>query len=223
MTGFRTAVQGQILEVVLDNPKANAIDSRTSRALTEVFTGFNADPDLRVAIITGAGERFFSAGADLKEIDATGGAVDYGPNGFAGLIEFPDLRKPVIAAVNGLCVGGGFELALACDMIVASETAQFFLTEARIGNLPYLASVQRLMARLPVNIATEMLYTGRRMSAADLKLLGLVNHVVSPGDLRDAAGRRRGCLGPAVHRRVPARHHDDPGPCRRRARQSGHA
>lgn len=189
MTGFRTSRHGGILEVVIDRPKANAIDSSTSQDLSEVFTSFNADPALRVAIITGAGDRFFCAGGDVAELDRNGGEVDYGVNGFAGLTHFPALAKPVIAAVNGLCVGGGLELALACDLIVASDNATFCLTETQIGTLPYLVTVQRILQRLPVNVATEMLYTGRRMSATELLNLGLVSHVVSTDELRASAHR----------------------------------
>lgn len=187
MTGYQTSRSGDVLEIVIDNPKANAIDSATSQALNEVFASFNTDPVLRVAIITGAGDRFFCAGGDVSELDRAGGDVDYGPQGFAGLTHFAALSKPVIAAVNGMCVGGGLELALACDMVVASEGARFCLTETQIGTLPYLVTVERLLRRMPVNIATEMLYTGRRMTAAEMQKAGLVNHVVPQEDLRNHA------------------------------------
>lgn len=189
MTGFHTTQQGEVLEIVIDRPKANAIDGATSKALGEVFAAFNADPALRVAIITGAGDRFFCAGGDVAELDAAGGEVDYGPQGFAGLTHFPELSKPVIAAVNGLCVGGGLELALVCDMVVASEGARFCLTETQIGTLPYLVTVERLLRRVPVNLATEMLYTGRRMDAAEMQAAGFVNHVVPQAELRACARR----------------------------------
>ena len=189
MTGFHTSHSGEVLEIVIDRPRANAIDSATSKALGEVFASFNNDPSLRVAIITGAGDRFFCAGGDVAELDRAGGDVDYGLRGFAGLTHFPALSKPVIAAVNGFCVGGGLELALVCDMIVASESAQFALTETQIGTLPYLVTIERLLRRVPVNIATEMLYTGRRMSADEMREAGLVNHVVPQEALRDHAHR----------------------------------
>lgn len=189
MTGFHASRSGAVLEIVIDRPKANAIDSVTSKALGEVFASFNADPALRAAIITGAGDRFFCAGGDVTELDRAGGDVDYGPQGFAGLTHFPALSKPVIAAVNGFCVGGGLELALVCDMIVASEGAQFALTETQIGTLPYLVTVERLLRRVPVNVATEMLYTGRRMSAAEMRETGFINHVVPQDDLRARAHR----------------------------------
>ncbi len=171
---------GQILEVILDRPKANAIDNATSRLMGELFCEFRDDPGLRVAIIIGGGEKFFSAGWDLSAA-AEGEAIDgdYGPGGFAGITELHDLNKPVIAAVNGMAVGGGFELALACDLIVAAEHAQFFLPEIFVGVLADAASF-RLPKRLPHQIAMEMLLTGRRMDAEEAKRWGLVNVVVPP-------------------------------------------
>ena len=119
----RTRREGGILEVTLDRPKANAIDLATSRIMGEVFAGFRDDPELRVAVLQTAGEKFFSAGFDLKAA-ATGDAVDgdYGVGGFGGLQELPDLNKPVIAAVHGMAVGGGFEIALSCDLIYATAS-----------------------------------------------------------------------------------------------------
>ena len=139
-----------MLEVTLDRPKANAIDAATSRKLAEVLLSFRDDPDLCVAIVTGAGDRFFSAGWDLKA--AAGGEAadaDHGPGGFAGLTELFDLDKPVIAAVNGLAVGGGFELALACDLIVAAEHAKFFLPEVNLGMIrtPAASSASHVASR----------------------------------------------------------------------------
>ncbi len=171
---------GPILEITLDRPKANAIDAATSRQMGEIFAQFRDDPALRVAILTGAGEKFFSAGWDLNAA-AEGEAIesDYGVGGFGGLTELHDLNKPVIAAVNGYAVGGGFELALACDLIVAAEHAQFFLPEVLVGVLADAATF-RLPKRLPRQIALELLLTGRRMSATEAHRWGLVNAVV-PG------------------------------------------
>ncbi len=179
--------RGPVLEVVLDRPKANAIDAATSRELGRLFVEFRDDPDLRVAILTGAGEKFFSAGWDLNAA-AAGEAIDgdYGPGGFGGLSELHDLHKPVIAAVNGLAVGGGFELALACDLIVAADHARFFLPEVFVGLLPDAASI-RLPRRLPYHIALEMLLTGRRLDADEAVRWGLVNAVVPAGRLLDEA------------------------------------
>jgi crotonobetainyl-CoA hydratase len=170
------------LEVTLDRPKANAIDAATSREMGHIFAAFRDDPNLRVVIITGSGEKFFSAGWDLNAA-ASGEAIDsdYGLGGFAGITEMHDLNKPVIAAINGMAVGGGFELALACDLIVATEGAQFFLPEIFVGVLADAASF-RLPKRLPYHIAMEMLLTGRRMNAVEALRWGLVNAVV-PNDL----------------------------------------
>ena len=125
-TPIKTKRRGQVLEVTLDRPKANAIDLATSRIMGEVFTEFRDDPDLRVAILTATGEKFFCPGWDLKAA-ADGDAVDgdYGVGGFGGLQELRGLNKPVIAAVNGICCGGGLELALSTDMILAAEHATF--------------------------------------------------------------------------------------------------
>jgi crotonobetainyl-CoA hydratase len=180
--------RGAVLEITLDRPKANAIDAATSRELGEAFVAFGEDPALRVAIVTGGGERFFSAGWDLKAAAAGEEAeADQGPGGFAGLTELFDLDKPVIAAVNGFAAGGGFELALAADMIVAAETAEFFLPEVTLGIIPDAGGVLRLPRRLPRALAAEMLMTGRRMSAAEAKDWGLVNQVVPAAQVMTAA------------------------------------
>jgi len=170
--------RGPVLELTLDRPKANAIDAATSRIMGEIFMTFRDDPDLRVAILTGAGNRFFSAGWDLRA-GAEGEAIDedYGAGGFGGLTELPNLNKPVIAAVNGLAVGGGFELALATDLIVAADHAQFFLPEISLGMIAGAACF-RLPRRLPPSIGMEMLLTGRRMDANEAASWGLVNAVV---------------------------------------------
>jgi len=181
--------RGSAWEITLDRPKANAIDPATSRALGHAFVAFRDDPLARVAILTAAGSRFFSAGWDLKEAAMTASDDDFGPGGFAGLTELFDLEKPVIAAVNGLAVGGGFELALSCDLIVAAQGAGFFLPEASIGLIPNAGGILRLPRRLPRAIAMEMMLTGRRLSAKEALGFGLVNEMVSPGDLLPAARR----------------------------------
>ena len=179
---------GPVLVITLDRPKANAIDVRTSQALHAAFDRLRREPGLRVAILTGAGERFFSAGWDLKAAaEGEGIAADHGPGGFAGLTEFFDLGKPVIAAVNGLALGGGFELVLAADLVVAAEHAEFALTEVTLGLVPDAGGLLRLPSRLPRAIAMEYLLTGRRISAAEAGRWGLVNRVVPAGRLMPAA------------------------------------
>ena len=179
---------GYILEITLDRPKANAIDAKTSFAMGEAFIAFRDDPELRVAIITGAGERFFSAGWDLKAA-AEGEApdADFGPGGFAGLTELFNLDKPVIAAVNGYAFGGGFELALAADMIVCAQHASFSVPEAKLGIVPDSGGMLRLPKLLPPAIAMEMMMTGRSMDADEALRWGVVNAVVDSEQLMDKA------------------------------------
>ena len=179
---LRIERRGRVLEVTLSRPKANAIDAATSIRMGEVFCDFRDDDSLRVAILTGAGNRIFSAGWDLKAAsEGEHERMDYGPGGFGGITELWDLHKPVIAAVNGVAVGGGCELMLAADLVVASEDAAFWYPEARLGNMADAGAVQRLPRRIPFNVAMEMLMTGRRMPAEEAHRWGLVNWVV-PGD-----------------------------------------
>ena len=183
----KTSVLDGVLTITLDRPKANAINVPTSQALFRAFKQLNDDPGLRVGILTGTG-RFFSAGWDLA--GATQGEAidaDHGPGGFAGLTEFFSLQKPVIAAVNGLAMGGGFELALVADLIVASDTAEFALPEVKLGMVADSGGVLRLPRRLPRAIALEMLLTGRRMGALEAARWGLVNRVVAPEALLETA------------------------------------
>lgn len=179
---------GRILEIILNRPKANAIDAKTSFEMGEAFIAFRDDPTLRVAIISGAGDRFFSAGWDLKAA-AEGEApdADFGPGGFAGLTELFDLDKPVIAAVNGYAFGGGFELALAADMIVCSSNASFAVPESKLGIVPDSGGLLRLPKLLPPAIANEMMMTGRRMDAQEALRWGIVNQVVESDRLMEAA------------------------------------
>jgi len=182
-----TEQRGAVLQVTLNRPKANAIDVETSRELGEVFAGFRDDPDLRVAIITGAGEKFFCPGWDLKAA-AEGEAVDsdYGVGGFGGLQELPNLNKPVIAAVNGICCGGGLEWALSADMILAAEHATFALPEINSGTIADAATL-KLPKRIPWHIAMELLFTGRWMDAPEAHHWGLVNEVTPLAKLLDRA------------------------------------
>lgn len=173
-TPVKTDRQGGILTVTLDRPKANAIDLATSRIMGDIFADFRDDPDLRVAIITGGGDKFFCPGWDLKAA-ADGDAVDgdYGVGGFGGLQELRDLDKPVIAAVNGICCGGGLELALSADIIVAADHATFALPEIRSGTVADAASV-KLPKRIPYHVAMDMLLTGRWFDVEEAMRWGIV-------------------------------------------------
>ena len=185
---LQARADGPVLVITLDRPKANAINVPTSRALYAAFDLLRRDDRLRVAILTGAGERFFSAGWDLKAAaDGEGIEADHGPGGFAGLTEFFDIGKPVIAAVNGLALGGGFELVLAADLVVAAEHAEFALTEVTLGLVPDAGGLLRLASRLPRPVAVEWLLTGRRIGAAEAARWGLVNRVVPLADLMPTA------------------------------------
>jgi len=179
--GIRTATDGAVLEVTIDRPKANAIDLKASRRLNEVFTAFRDDPALHVAIITGAGDRFFSPGWDLKAAAAGEKSdEDWGVGGFGGLNYPRNLNKPIIAAVNGIACGGGFEVVLGTDIIVMEEHAQFALPEIQVGVLADAGTV-KLRRRIPYHVAVEFLMTGRWMDAAEAKHWGLANHVVPKG------------------------------------------
>jgi len=178
---IRTRIEGQVLEVVIDRPKANAIDRATSRRMGEIFADFRDNPKLRVALLTGGGDRFFSAGWDLKA--AAGGEEvdgDYGIGGFGGIQELEDFNKPLICAINGICCGGGLEIALCADIIIAAEHATFALPEIRSGTVADAASI-KLPKRIPYHIAMEMLLTGRWLDAAEANRWGFVNEIV-PAD-----------------------------------------
>mgnify|MGYP000880590066 CR=1 FL=1 len=183
---IRTRREGAILEVTLDRPKANAIDLKTSRVMGLVFREFRDDDSLRICILRAEGDKFFCPGWDLKAA-ADGDAVDgdYGVGGFGGLQELPNLNKPVIAAVNGICCGGGLELALSADLILCSDNATFALPEIRSGTVADAASI-KLPKRIPYHIAMDMLLTGRW-----LNLHHNLVHAVQGGDvdLTMVAGR----------------------------------
>jgi crotonobetainyl-CoA hydratase len=184
---IRTERRGAVLEVTIDRPKANAVDAATSRTMGDVFASFRDDPDLRVAILTGAGEKFFCPGWDLKAA-AAGEAPDsdYGVGGFGGLQELPGLGKPVICAVNGIAFGGGFEIALSADIILAAEHATFALPEIRSGTIADAATI-KLPRRIPYHVAMELLFTGRVMDAEEAKRWGIVSEVVRPAQLMPRA------------------------------------
>ena len=186
--------RGAVMEITLNRPKVNAIDRATSVALGNAFCELRDDPELRVGIVTAAGDKAFSAGWDLKAAasgdDEEVGLwwhTDYGPGSFAGITELWDLNKPVIAAVNGLAIGGGLELAIACDLIVCADHAYFALPEVPLGIVPDSGGLQRVPKRLPYNIAMEMLLLGRRMEVEEAMHYGMINRVVSADELMPTA------------------------------------
>jgi crotonobetainyl-CoA hydratase len=179
--GIHLSTEGAVLEVTIDRPKANAIDLKASRRLNRVFEEFRDDPKLRVAIVTGAGDRFFSAGWDLKGAAAGEESdEDWGAGGFGGLNYPRNLDKPLIAAVNGIACGGGFEIVLGTDIVVMEEHARFALPEINVGVLADAGTI-KLRRRIPYHVAVEFLMTGRWMEAAEAKHWGLANHVVPTG------------------------------------------
>lgn len=178
---IKTVRNGSILEVTIDRPKANAIDVATSRIMGDVFADFRDDPDLRVAILTGAGEKFFCPGWDLKAASEGEGAdSDYGVGGFGGLQELKNLNKPVIGAINGIACGGGFEIMISTDIILAAEHARFALPEINVGVIADAATI-KLRRRIPYHVTMEFLMTGRWMEVDEAKHWGLVNEAL-PGD-----------------------------------------
>jgi acetyl-CoA C-acetyltransferase len=178
---------GHLLEVTINRPEArNSLHPMANDELDHVFDAYFADPDLWVAILTGAGEKAFSAGNDLV-YSASGKPMWVPKNGFAGLTSRRHMPKPVIAAVNGFAMGGGCEIALACHLVVADATAQFALSEVRVGLVAGAGGVVRLPRAVPPKVATEMILTGRRISAAEALGYGLVNRVTGAGTALDGA------------------------------------
>jgi crotonobetainyl-CoA hydratase len=183
------ARDGHLTVVTLNRPEVlNALHGDAHDELNAVFDAFAADPEQWIGIVTGAGERAFSAGNDLK-VTAAGGRKPLPPGGFGGLSHRFDLDKPLIAAVNGIAMGGGFEIALACDIIVAAENAVFALPEPRVGLAALAGGLHRLPREIGTKQALGMILTGRRVSAAEGKALGFVNEVVPAADLMTAARR----------------------------------
>src|SRR6202045_3029488 len=180
--GVRTVKDGPILEVTIDRPKANAIDLKASRRLNQIVSSFRDDPELRIAIITGTGEKFFSPGWDLKAAAAGEESdSDWGVGGFGGLNHPRNLDKPIISAVNGIACGGGFEIVLGTDIIVMEEHARFALPEINVAVLADAATI-KLRRRIPYHVAVEFLMTGRWMDATEAKHGGMANIVGPKGE-----------------------------------------
>ncbi len=195
MTQFTKTLRNEsIFEIMLDKPPANAIDHQMSCDLYDAFKELNNDDSLRVGILSAStnNKNIFCGGWDLKAFakgdgrDQEGG-FDLGPGGIGGLPEFWDMYKPVVAAVDGLCVGGGFEMVLGADLIIASENTEFWLPEMQRGFIPDGGGIQKLHHRIPYNVALDMILTGRRMSAQEAKHWGLVRDVVSKDNVRKKA------------------------------------
>lgn len=186
MSRVRSEVKGELLEITLDHAPANAVDQKASRDLDAALTRLNDDPSLRVGIVTGAGERMFSAGWDLKAVAAGEDGEDFGPHGFMSLNR-QDIIKPIICAVNGLAVGGGFEFALFSTLVIAVPEAEFGLPELQRGFIPEAGGLWRAHRRLPVNVASELLLTGRRLTAEEGLRHGFINRIVAREKLMDTA------------------------------------
>lgn len=179
--------EGHVLEVTLDRPESrNALHAAAHVELEQIFDSFFADPELWVAIITGAGDKAFCAGNDLA-VTASEGLTWFPQSGFAGLTSRRGMHKPVIAAVNGTAMGGGFEIVLACHLAVADETATFALPEVKVGLYAAAGGVVRLPRAIPAKIAHDMILTGRRISADEALDLGLVSRVAPAGGVMDTA------------------------------------
>ena len=184
---LKVSRNGQILEIVLDRPKANTLDAPLSREMGKLFAEFRDDPDLRVAILTGAGQKFYCAGWDLNAVaDGEDYLEDFGEGGFGGFPEMTDLLKPVICAVNGLAIGAGFEMLARADFVIAADHAEFMLPEVRIGMCPDVGTFM-LPKLLPRQKAFEILMTGRRIKARELEAMGIINKVVPAASLMDEA------------------------------------
>jgi len=182
--------QGRIARITINRPDVrNALHPPANKELSEAFDDFDADPECWVAILTGAGEKAFSAGNDLKYSAQHGMAGEMGKGGFGGITTRFDLFKPVIGAINGLALGGGFEIAICCDILVAAEGATFGLPEPRVGLAALAGGMQRLPRLIPPKVAMGMMLTGKPITAQQALALGIVNEVVPSGELMATAER----------------------------------
>lgn len=183
---IKTTANGPIFEITFDHPPANVFDEKASRDLDAALTELNENDAYRVGIVTGTGDRIFSAGWDLKAVSEGETGEDFGPNGFMSLNR-QDMRKPVICVINGLAVGGGFEFALASDIVLAAPHVEFALPELSRGFIPEAGGLWRAQRRLPFNVATELLLTGRRMSVEEALSYGFISRIVPSDALMDVA------------------------------------
>jgi crotonobetainyl-CoA hydratase len=187
---LNTEINGHVLEVTINRPEVmNSLHPPSHREFDEVWNEFDKDENLWIGIITGTGDRAFSAGNDLKYQASGGDRSGMPSSGFAGLTSRFDLNKPLIAAVNGVAMGGGMEIALACDLIIASDNARFALPEPRVGLAALAGGMQRLPRQIGMKNAMGMMLTGRHVGAAEAKELGIVNEVVPLVDLMETARR----------------------------------
>jgi len=175
-----------VARVTIDRPeRLNAVDGPTERRLEDIWRAVEADADIRCVVLTGAGEKAFCVGADMKGADKSG--LEYWaearPNGFGGIAFRRSLDVPVIARVNGYALGGGFEMVLGCDIVIAAETAKFALPEGRVGRMPLDGGMVMLQRKIPYNLAMGLMLTGRQVTASELARFGLVNEVAAMGDL----------------------------------------
>ena len=181
-----------VARVTIDRPeRLNAVDGPTERRLEDIWRAVEADAYIRCIVLTGAGEKAFSVGADMKGVEKSG--LEYWaearPNGFGGIALRRSLDVPVIARVNGYALGGGFEMVMGCDIVIAAETAKFALPEGRVGRMPLDGGMIMLQRKIPHNLAMGMMLTGRQVMAAELARFGLVNEVAAAGDLDAAVDR----------------------------------
>ena len=191
---MRFEIRDHVAWVTIDRQHVlNAVDDKTARRCNEIWEQVEHDPSVHAVVVTGAGERSFCTGADMSAEGVGKSGIDYwadlDPNGFAGLSLRRSLDVPVIARVNGYAFGGGMEIVLGADIVVAADTATFGLTEPRVGRLPLDGGIVKLVRRIPHTQAMSILLTGRRVGADELHRMGLVNEVVPAAELDDAVGR----------------------------------
>jgi enoyl-CoA hydratase/carnithine racemase len=186
-------VEDHVARVTIDRPEVlNAVDAATERELEQVWQSIESDRAVRAVVLTGGGERAFCTGADMKGGSGASGLAYWAmarPNGFGGIALRTTLDVPVIARVNGHAAGGGFEMVLGCDIVIAAEEATFSLPEARVGRLPLDGGMTLLQRQIPFRAAMGIMLTGRRVPAAEALSLGIVNEVVPRAEL-DAAVER---------------------------------